>query len=110
VATTDDYTATTGSLIIPANSLTGTISVPIKNDQLTETDEAFTLRLSNAQNATLATGTIIDNISAGCSLWCKKRKYDKRGLGNYLASLEAALNDLLKLLSRSPTIVTESIL
>jgi len=65
VATTDDYTATTGSLLIPAYALTGTISVPIKNDLLTEADEAFTLRLSNAQNATLmtqqATGTIMDN-------------------------------------------------
>lgn len=65
VASSDDYTATTGSLIIPAYSLTGTISVPIQNDLLTEADEAFSLRLSNAQNASLssqsATGTIMDN-------------------------------------------------
>jgi len=65
VATTDDYTATTGSLLIPAYALTGTITVPLINDELTEGAESFTLRLSNSVNGTLltqsATGTIIDN-------------------------------------------------
>jgi Ca2+-binding RTX toxin-like protein len=60
-----DFTATTGTLTIPAGSLTGTISVPILNDNVHELTEAFTLNLSAPSGVTLgtasATGTIIDN-------------------------------------------------
>jgi Ca2+-binding RTX toxin-like protein len=48
-----DYTTKTGTLTIPANSLTGTISIPILNDNLNEVDESFTVTLSGAVNATI---------------------------------------------------------
>ncbi|NCS37921.1 MAG: endo-1,3-1,4-beta-glycanase ExsH [Microcystis aeruginosa BS13-10] len=48
-----DYTSQTGTLIIPANASTATISIPILNDNLNEADEAFTITLSNPVNATI---------------------------------------------------------
>ena len=48
-ATRADYTATTGTLTIPATSgesYAGTISVPVEDDNLAENAEAFTLSLS----------------------------------------------------------------
>lgn len=38
-----DYTATSGSLTIPAGQLSGTIDVPILGDTDVESDEAFYL-------------------------------------------------------------------
>jgi len=46
-----DYTSQTGTLIIPANTSTATISIPILNDNLNEPDEVFAVTLSNATNA-----------------------------------------------------------
>ncbi|MFN7658342.1 MAG: beta strand repeat-containing protein, partial [Dolichospermum sp.] len=48
-----DYTSQTGTLIIPANTSTATISIPILNDNLNEADEAFTITLSNPFNDTI---------------------------------------------------------
>ncbi|GCA93115.1 beta strand repeat-containing protein [Microcystis aeruginosa] len=48
-----DYTSRTGTLTIAANTSTATISIPILNDNLNEADEAFTVTLSNAVNATI---------------------------------------------------------
>ncbi len=48
-----DYTSQTGTLTIAANTSTATISIPILNDNLNEADEAFTVTLSNAVNATI---------------------------------------------------------
>ncbi|REJ44056.1 MAG: hypothetical protein DWQ54_00415 [Microcystis flos-aquae TF09] len=48
-----DYTSQTGTLTIAANTATATISIPILNDNLNEPDEAFTVTLSNAVNATI---------------------------------------------------------
>ncbi|CCI28609.1 Similar to tr/Q8YRU7/Q8YRU7 (fragment) [Microcystis aeruginosa PCC 9809] len=48
-----DYTSQTGTLTIAANTSTATISIPILNDNLNEPDEAFTVTLSNAVNATI---------------------------------------------------------
>ncbi len=48
-----DYTTTTGTLIIPANSSIATIRIPIVNDNLNEADESFIVTLSNPINATL---------------------------------------------------------
>jgi CSLREA domain-containing protein len=53
-----DYTAAInvpGS--ITAGNITTTISVPINDDNIFETDETFTVKLSNPNNATIATGT-----------------------------------------------------
>ncbi|MBD2118037.1 Calx-beta domain-containing protein, partial [Microcystis wesenbergii] len=48
-----DYTSQTGTLTIAPNTATATISIPILNDNLNEPDEAFTVTLSNAVNATI---------------------------------------------------------
>ncbi|WP_139258567.1 Calx-beta domain-containing protein, partial [Microcystis aeruginosa] len=48
-----DYTSQTGTLTIAPNTSTATISIPILNDNLNEPDEAFTVTLSNAVNATI---------------------------------------------------------
>jgi Tol biopolymer transport system component len=55
-----DYTTKTGTLTIPANSSEGTISIIIRNDNLNENNETFTVTLSNPVNATLtnAIGTV----------------------------------------------------
>ena len=58
----DDYTATSGTLTFDAGTTSGTITVPIADDDENESDETFTVALSNASGATLgtasATGTI----------------------------------------------------
>ncbi len=46
-----DYTSQTGTLIIPANASTATITIPILNDDLNKPDEVFAVTLSNATNA-----------------------------------------------------------
>lgn len=59
-----DFTATTGTLTIPANQLQGTIDVTVTGDSLRRDDQNFSVQLDNAQNCTLqndkATGTIIN--------------------------------------------------
>ncbi|WP_354697406.1 hypothetical protein DSM112329_03032 [Paraconexibacter sp. AEG42_29] len=66
-----DYTATTGTLTIPAGTTTGTVTVPVTADAIDEDDETLTLRLSAPANASLAaagtevaTGTITDDDTA----------------------------------------------
>ncbi len=63
-----DYTTKTGSLTFAVNEISKTITVPIVNDNLSESNETFTLTLSNPTNATLttaqATATITDTITA----------------------------------------------
>lgn len=60
-----DYTAASGTLVIPAGQTTGTITVSVTGDRVGETDETFSLDLSNPAFANLvnhrATGTIIDD-------------------------------------------------
>jgi hypothetical protein len=64
----DDYQSTSGTLLIPANQPTGTITVPIKGDTLDEGDQAFTMNLNTPGNATIsdnaATITIKDDDGA----------------------------------------------
>jgi hypothetical protein len=57
-----DYTATTGTLTIPAGSTTGTINVPIINDTLVEPNETFTVNLATPVNATILDGQGIGTI------------------------------------------------
>ncbi|MHC4207280.1 MAG: Calx-beta domain-containing protein, partial [Planctomycetota bacterium] len=61
----DDYTATSGTLTIPAPSTTGTITVPVIDDASVESSEVFIMDLSVPVNATLAdsqgVATITDN-------------------------------------------------
>ena len=60
-----DYTAISGSLTIPTDSISGIIKIPITDDSLSESDEVFKLQLSSPMGATfadsLALGTIADN-------------------------------------------------
>lgn len=59
-----DFTATSGSGSITAGDTSTTISVPLLEDTAEETDESFTMSLSNAANAAISdaigTGTIVD--------------------------------------------------
>ena len=52
-----DYTATSGTLTIPAGQTTGTITVAVVGDTVMESDETFTVTLSTPVNATLGTAT-----------------------------------------------------
>jgi len=58
-----DYTSKTGTITIAPNTSTTNITIPILNDNLNEADEAFTVTLSNAVNATInpegGTGEVI---------------------------------------------------
>ena len=49
-----DYTTTSGTLTIPANTLTDTIRVPVLNDDLDELDETLTVTLSSPANAEIS--------------------------------------------------------
>jgi hypothetical protein len=64
-STPKDYTATNGTLQIPAGQLTGTISVAIEPDTTDEVDETFNVNLSSPSGGTIidgvGLGTIIDN-------------------------------------------------
>ncbi|MGB0839836.1 MAG: Calx-beta domain-containing protein, partial [Chitinophagales bacterium] len=64
-----DFTATNGTLNIPAGSLTGTINIAILNDTDMESNETFTVTLGNPVNVDLgttiiSTATIVDDESA----------------------------------------------
>lgn len=48
-----DYAATSGSLVIPAGSTAGTITVPVVADGVDEPDERFTVTLSSGAEALL---------------------------------------------------------
>jgi chitinase len=56
-ATTADFTPSSGTLTFAPGQQSETISVPITADTLTEPNEQFTVVLTNAQGATLATAT-----------------------------------------------------
>ena len=60
-----DYTATNGTLTIDPGSTTGTIAVPVLDDELDEPDETFAVTLTNAINGTISDAdgeaTITDN-------------------------------------------------
>jgi hypothetical protein len=62
-----DYSATSGTITFAPGRTEETIDVPVIGDALIETDETFTLTLTNPGNATLgtatATGTIADDDS-----------------------------------------------
>ncbi|MFN0074235.1 MAG: beta strand repeat-containing protein, partial [Chloroflexota bacterium] len=64
----NDYTAVSQSVSIAAGSLSTTFSVPILGDVLDETNEIFTVTLSNPTNAQIglatAIGTILDDDGA----------------------------------------------
>ena len=74
-----DYTAATGTLTIAAGDTTGTIPVPLLNDDVVEEDETFTVTLSEAVNATIAdgegVGTITDDDQAELTVAYDRSSY-----------------------------------
>jgi hypothetical protein len=54
-----DFSAKAGTVTIPANGISTTITIPVKGDQTLEPNETFTVHLSNPTNATIfrATGS-----------------------------------------------------
>src|SRR5262245_19221206 len=58
-----DYTATSGTLVFAPGETSKTVAVPIVGDTAIESDETFTLRLSNPVNATLGTATASGTIT-----------------------------------------------
>ena len=58
-----DYTSTSGTLTFDPDSTSQTITVPIANDSVNESDETFTLTLSNASGASLGTSTATGTIA-----------------------------------------------
>lgn len=67
-----DFTATTGTLTIPAGSTSATFTVTVAGDVIDEDDETFAVTLSAPANATIgdgaALGTIVDDDQATLSL------------------------------------------
>ncbi|MEH2051545.1 beta strand repeat-containing protein [Nostoc sp.] len=67
-----DYTAVTGSLTFNPGVTTQTITAPILNDFVAESNERFFVNLDNPTNATIADnkaiGTITDNDTAGFTI------------------------------------------
>ena len=63
-----DYTATSGTLTIPAGATAGTITVTVLNDTIFETNETFFVNLTAPTNATIAdtqgVGTITNDEGA----------------------------------------------
>ncbi|MBV8516018.1 MAG: right-handed parallel beta-helix repeat-containing protein [Acidobacteria bacterium] len=63
-----DYAATSGSVVVPAGTLSRAIHVPIVGDTAVEGDETFHVRLSGANGATIASGdatvTIVNDDAA----------------------------------------------
>ncbi|BFM40074.1 Calx-beta domain-containing protein [Synechocystis sp. LKSZ1] len=57
-----DFTATNGTLTIPAGQLTGQINVPIIGDTTNENSETFVVNLSNASNAVIQKSQAIGTI------------------------------------------------
>ena len=76
----NDYGTATGTVIIPAGSLSSTIEVTVLGDIVVEGDEGFLVQLSGATNAVLptseetGTGTILDNDTVEFSIY---------GIGEY---------------------------
>ena len=60
-----DYTAVSGKLTFAKNEMSKSIIIPIKGDRLVESDEYFTVHLSNPKGAKIVRGqgyvTILDN-------------------------------------------------
>lgn len=60
-----DYTASTGTLTFAPGQTTATIAIPVRGDRLAEANEAFSVRLVEPTNASIAdavgVGTILDD-------------------------------------------------
>ena len=57
-----DYTATSGQVTFAPGETSRSISVPVIGDEITESDETFSLKLSNPVNATLSQSSVMGTI------------------------------------------------
>ncbi len=77
-----DYRATSGTLTIPADQTTATITVLVNGDRVGEPNETFVVNLSSPTNATIAdnqgVGTVVDD-EPGISISDASRKEGKKG-------------------------------
>ena len=93
-----DYTAVgSGTLTFAARQNRKTVTVPVTDDRIDETDETFTLTLSNARNAALsgsgatleATGTITDDDTRGVTVSPTTLRVDEGSSAPYTVVLES---------------------
>ena len=89
-----DYTAATGTLTLAPGATAGTISVAIADDAVDEEAETFTVRLSDAVNATIATRTtavtITDNDTRGVEVSPTTLPVPEGGESTYTVVLTSA--------------------
>jgi len=57
-ASSSDYTLSSGTITIPAGSMSTTLSIPVTNDTTLEAQEEIRLTLSNVQNAVLGRSSV----------------------------------------------------
>ncbi len=90
-----DFEGVSGTLVIPAGSSLASISVPIKADGIAETNETFTVRLSNPHGANIATGvgtgTILD--SDPVTIFGQPASFLEGNSGNTLAAVILTLSN-----------------
>jgi hypothetical protein len=91
-----DYTAASGSVVIPPGALSATVSVNIGRDATDEPDETFQLNVTGATNATLArntaTGTIVDDDGAPSLYIADTTVVESTGTGNTTATFTVTLS------------------
>ena len=94
-----DFTAASGTLTFMPDETTAMITVQTADDTTDEDDETFTLTLSNATNATLATdptatGTITDVPALPTLSVADARAFENRGVTFTVTLSEAATTDV----------------
>ena len=101
-----DYTATSGTVTFPANSVSGatqTFIVVIEDDSLLETTETYTVSLSNITGLTtildgIATGTITDNDASIVSISVTNQASESNSNGLFTLTLTNAYSESENLL------------
>jgi hypothetical protein len=64
-ASSSDYTLSSGTVTIPAGSMSATLTIPVTNDTIVEAQEEIRLTLSNVQNAVLGRTSVSAFITDG---------------------------------------------
>ncbi|MDB2535376.1 hypothetical protein N9X70_04970, partial [Gammaproteobacteria bacterium] len=64
-ASSSDYTLSSGTVNIPAGSMSATLTIPVTNDTTVEAQEEIRLTLSNVQNAVLGRSSVSAFITDG---------------------------------------------
>lgn len=87
----DDFTAVNKVVTIPAGQTTATVNVPIAGDNLDESNELFTVALTNPSGATLAraegNGTIVDDDTSVVSINDVSQDEGNSGTKNFVFTI-----------------------